>query len=316
MREGRGGAERRATAAARAEVAGSGLPLVRWGDVGPWLHLAHANGFPPGAYAALARRLATRCRVVAAPLRPLHPGARPAEVPGWEPFAADILAALGPGAPGADSGPDDTPGGPDERPDGPVIGVGHSMGGVATVLAAVQRPDRFRAVVLVDPILFAGLRAFVWTWMRRLRVAHRLPLAAAARRRRAVWPSRAAARASWRSKELFAGVPDDVLDDYVAAALAKRPEGGYELRYPADWEAHVFETTPTDPWPAVARLGCPVLVLRGARSDAFTPAAAARLRRVLPHALVQDVPDTGHMLPFQRPEEVADRILAFVAGLR
>jgi pimeloyl-ACP methyl ester carboxylesterase len=262
------------------------------------VHLAHANGFPPRTYAALARRLAARCRVFAAPLRPLHPAASPAGFDDWQAFADDLLAVLA------------------ARPDAtPVIGVGHSMGGVATAFAAARRPDLFRAVVLIDPILFAGLRAFFWSWLRRLRLAHTFPLSRAARRRREVWSSPAAARAAWRPRPLFAGVPDEVLDDYVAAALVADPAGGWRLRYPRDWEARVFETAPSEPWRCVARLRQPVLVLRGAQSDAFTPEAARRLRRALPHAAVADVPGTGHMLPFQRPDEVAERILRFVERL-
>ena len=33
-----------------------------------------------------------------------------------------------------------------------VIGVGHSLGGVLTLYAAIRRPDLFRALVFIDPV--------------------------------------------------------------------------------------------------------------------------------------------------------------------
>ena len=48
-----------------------------------------------------------------------------------------------------------------------VIGVGHSMGGVATLLASVKHPKLFRAVVALDPVLFTGSRLLLFHAARR-----------------------------------------------------------------------------------------------------------------------------------------------------
>ncbi|MFC2031070.1 hypothetical protein ACFLWA_10115 [Chloroflexota bacterium] len=45
--------------------------LHDFGGSGPTLHLAHANGFPPGTYGPLAETLTGGYRVVALPSRPL-----------------------------------------------------------------------------------------------------------------------------------------------------------------------------------------------------------------------------------------------------
>lgn len=296
MERGEGGMER-ARDGRSGVVAGDAPPTARWGDAGPWLHLAHANGFPPGAYARFARRLATGFRVVATPGRPLTPGARPEEIHDWGQLAGDLLVATEALA-----------------ADGPIIGVGHSLGAVTTAFAAARRPERFRALVLVDPVVFAGFRFVAWSWIRRLGVEGLLPLVGAARDRRADWPTREAAQESYARERLFADVPLDVLDDYVRHALVAREGGGFTLAYPPAWEARVFATAPADAWPELRRVRCPVFALRGARSDAFTPAAAARLRRTLPGAVVETVPGAGHLLPFERPEYVADRILALLGA--
>ena len=33
-----------------------------------------------------------------------------------------------------------------------IVGIGHSLGGVTTMYAALQRPDLFRALVFIDPV--------------------------------------------------------------------------------------------------------------------------------------------------------------------
>ena len=43
-----------------------------------------------------------------------------------------------------------------EKQSKPVIGIGHSMGGVATLYAATKRNDLFSKIILLDPPLVAG----------------------------------------------------------------------------------------------------------------------------------------------------------------
>lgn len=262
------------------------------------LHLAHANGFPPGTYRRLAARLVERFRVVAVTSRPLAGGERPEELSGWQEMSAELLAGLG--AHGLEE----------------VVGVGHSLGGVLTLAAAATEPARFRAVVLVDPVVFTGLRSVLWAAAKAAGLGSAFPLVRSALRRRDRWPDRATVRRAWAAKPVFSRWAEGVLDDYVDAGLESDPSGGLRLAYPKDWEARIFTVTPHDVWPAVRRLEVPALVLRGAGSDTLTAAAAARFARECPRARVETVPETSHFLPMERPEEVARRILAFVDDLR
>ena len=272
-------------------------PWVEWGGSGPVLHLAHANGFPPGTYRRLATGLATRFTVCSMGLRPLVPGADPGRLARWEGLADDLRRELrGRGLTG-------------------VVGAGHSVGAVSSMMASVADPGLFRALVLIDPVLFTGPRARVWGWMKRLGLSRRLPIVRGALRRRDRWPSREEVAASYRGKPLFATWDPGCLDDYLDAGLVPCRDGGVALRYPTNWEARIFETSPHDPWPLVARIRVPTLVLRGGRSDAFTAEAAARFARLAPAARIEEVPDTTHLLAMEQPEEVGTRILAFLATL-
>jgi pimeloyl-ACP methyl ester carboxylesterase len=269
--------------------------LEELGGRGPVLHLAHANGFPPGAYRLFAQALAARYRVVALPARPLWPGSAPEEAPTWRTLAGDLLRGLEAlAAPG-------------------IVGVGHSMGGVLSLWAAIDRPDLFRAVVLIDPVILPAH----WLWWLRLARAlgldGRMPLVQATLRRRRTWPGYQACFDHYRGKELFARWPDDALWDYVRAAT--REEGGaLALRYPPEWEAHIFGTVPADIWPDVPRLRVPCLVVRGEHSQTFLPGALGRVARLLPAARVVTIPGATHLLPMERARETATAVLDFLTA--
>jgi pimeloyl-ACP methyl ester carboxylesterase len=74
----------------------------------------------------------------------------------------------------------------------------------------------------------------------------------------------------------------------------------------------VYEHGPLNLWPRFARLQPPLLVIRGAQSDTFLPAAEAALRRRLPRAVYHTLPETGHLVPLEAPAVVAEKILEFL----
>ncbi|MBN1661860.1 MAG: alpha/beta hydrolase [Anaerolineae bacterium] len=272
----------------------SRVSMHEFGGHGPALHIAHANGFPPGSYRQLAIALADNYHVIGLPARPLWPGSRPGDTPTWRPMAGDVVDEL------------------EASGMAPVIGVGHSLGGVLTLWAAIDRPDLFRCVILVDPVILPPR----WLWlvriMRRLGLERRQPFVQAARRRRRTWPSRQACFDHYRDRALFARWPDAALWDYVNSVTEPASSGGVSLAYPPEWEAHLFARVPTRIWEDVPRLRVPALFLRGEKSNTFLPEAAARVARLLPAARHAEVAGTGHLLPMEKPVEVAALIRTFV----
>jgi pimeloyl-ACP methyl ester carboxylesterase len=234
--------------------------------------------------------LTARFRVVSSDARPLWPGTDPRSIASWDPLADDLAATL------------------EAHGVRDVVGVGHSLGGVLTAFAAARQPRLFQRLVLIDPVLFSGIRASMWGWTKRLGWTHRLDLVRKARRRRDHWPDLAAVRAGWRSRELFRRFDGQAFDDFVESAVRDDGAGGVTLRYPKLWEARIFETTPHNPWPRLRNLELPVLVLRGSDSDTLLPGAARKVSRQVADASVTEIAGTTHLLPFERPLEVADRI--------
>lgn len=274
-----------------------GLPFHDFGGEGPLVHLAHANGYPPAAYQRMVAPLLARHRVIGLTTPMLRDGTDHRNLADWRALAEEQLRLL------------------DELGANDVIGIGHSLGGVATMYAALARPERYRALVLVEPVFLDP--AFLEAVREEGGEEVRLPLVEIALGRRHHWPSPDAAFAHWRDKRVFARIPDDVLRDYVDAALvrdveAADPSRAYTLAYPREWEARIYATPPTDVWELVAHLAPPTLALRGPDSDTISEASWRLWQRLQPSARFVEIPQTGHLLTFERPEAVAAEIAAFI----
>src|SRR5574339_992864 len=98
------------------------IPFFDHGGSGDPLHFLHANGYPPACYQPLLGLLSSRNHVFGMLLRPLWPGARMDDLHDWNPLSDDLLAFLR------------QTGGP------PVIAVGHSIGAIVSLRAALRDP--------------------------------------------------------------------------------------------------------------------------------------------------------------------------------
>lgn len=267
---------------------------VEFGGDGALAHLAPANGFPPQVYTPLVARLLDVLHVVAlVPLAMRAGGPPPARLT-WHALAEEMRERL------ARRGMRD------------LVGIGHSLGAVMSVLAAAQAPGLFRALVLMDPVIFPARWLWIVRLMRLLGLGDRYPLVQAARKRRRVFPSREAAAARYRQHPFFAQWHPDAFAAYIRYGLRERPDGSVELAYSPDWEAAIFATVPTDIWRWVPNVRVPTLVLYGAESDTFRPEAARRLQALWPHARFVALAAAGHMFPLERPTEAADVIREFL----
>ncbi|HET7793273.1 MAG TPA: alpha/beta hydrolase [Rhizobacter sp.] len=250
------------------------------------LFFAHANGFTPGAYECLLRPLRSRFEVEAPALKPLRTGRAPTGA--WQEIASDLGELV------------------DARP-GPTIGVGHSLGAVALLMAASERPERFERLVLIDP---PALPAWAALLLRHApaSVRRKGPMASAALRRVTHWPTLDAAFTQERARRWYARLSDEVLADVLHHGL-QAADGGWQLRFRTEWEASLYET-PESLWPLLRRPLPPITLLRGQSSAVFKASDASRWQALRPHDRVIEVADSGHLLPLEQPQQVLRALLA------
>ncbi|GAB4531538.1 MAG: alpha/beta hydrolase [Anaerolineales bacterium] len=275
------------------------MPFLTFGAQGEQLHFAHANGYPPGAYRPLLQALGERYRVYAMDGRPLWPQASHAVLTDWRPLASDLIRFL------------------EDHMSPPVVGIGHSVGANATLRAAIYRPDLFRALVLIDPVLFSPLASVWWNLIYYSGLARQIhPLAQGARRRRRVFDSKQAMFENYRRKRVFRRMDDQALWAYVDAMSTPVPNGNQVvLRYSPEWEERIYITglrADLEIWRALPKLKLPMLILRGEHTDTFLSGTAKRFQRKAPHTRIVTLPDCTHLLPLERPDEIARQVQEFL----
>ncbi len=273
------------------------IPYDDFGGQGPVLHFAHANAYPPGAYRALLGALARRCRVLASYHRPLWPGSRPGEVGNWSDLAGDLIQFL------------------DQQGLERVIGVGHSLGAVTTMMAALKRPELFQALVLIEPVFLPQTILDLLAAGVTLDEPYEMPLVKIALNRRNWWPSREEVFAHFRPKKVFGRWSDDVLWDYVHYGTVDGQDGGLRLAYSPEWEARIYALPPTEVWKLIPEIRQPTLAIRAGESDTLNQPSWAQWQELQPQADFVEFEGVGHLLPMEAPEEVAARIEAFLESL-
>ena len=261
------------------------------GGDGPPLLLCHPTGFHGMAWAPLARHLRETAHCWAVDFRGHGDSTLPDDGDlRWSGMGEDVLAVVDfLAARGAE---------------GPVLGVGHSMGGAAAVLAEQARPGTFAALWLYEPIVFPPMEG----------VPRANPMAAGARKRRAVFASRDEAFANYSSKPPMGSMTPEALHAYVDHGFRDRPDGTVELKCLPETEARVFEgSLGNRGFERLGEVACPVTV--AASGDGFPPAQMAPLvADALPHGRFARYPELTHFGPMEDPAGLARAItLDFVA---
>lgn len=269
------------------------IPFVNFGGSGEVIHLAHANGFPPKAYQKLVDELTPNYHVIAMDMRPIWPNSDYNKFTSWYQAADDLVRFL------------------DERQLKNVIGLGHSFGAFCTILAANKRPDLFSKLVLIEPVILPTW-VYVIGWTFPLWLSKKFnPVAKKALERTDTWKSREEAFAQFRTKNVFSKMSDGALWDYVNSVTTINEKGQTKLSYPKEWEAQIFVTVPY-PWKELKRLNQPFIAFRGETSDTIQPTVWKKWKSINRSGRLMEVPECGHLIPFEKPKALAVLILGFL----
>jgi pimeloyl-ACP methyl ester carboxylesterase len=273
------------------------LPLIDFGGDGEELVFLHANGYPPECYRPLLSRLTEKYHVTAMVQRPLWLGSKPEDIEDWRPLTEDFLHFL------------------DTHQTGPIVCVGHSMGGIALLRAALREPDRFKAIALLDPVLFPPFFITLWKAMYRLKLGHTFhPLVAGAQQRRREFDNLERLFTGYRRKSIFRYMDDESLRAYVEGIACQRQDGSYQLCYSADWETHMYIKAvqpDMDIWCGLPNLKVPTMIIRGAETDTFWEQTGRLARRKQPKVRVETLEKSTHLVALEQPSEVSKRIQSF-----
>jgi pimeloyl-ACP methyl ester carboxylesterase len=192
-----------------------------------------------------------------------------------------------------------------------VFGVGHSLGAYLNFLAAVRRPELFRAIVLLDAPIIGAFRGRALGVVKRLGMVDRFTPAGMTRERRSVWTTREEAKAHFRSKKLFRNFADECLEHYVRYGLAGAP-GRFRLLIDPEIEYRIYRTIPHDMGRHLRSLTVPAGFVGGEDSDVLRRVGLGAMRG--PRFAKLRVPG-GHLCPFEHPLLAAAAVEELLATL-
>jgi pimeloyl-ACP methyl ester carboxylesterase len=260
----------------------SALPHIREAGAGPTVICLHSNASHSGQWRALMARLAPSHRVLAPDL---YGSGSSADWPSDRTITlADEVAFVEPVF---------------ARADGPFSLVGHSHGAAVALIAALQQPQRVRALVLYEPTLFSLIEADGPAPNEADGIRNAVAAAAAA--------------LDAGDKALAAKCFIDYWmgpGSWDATPPERQPAIANATANVRRW-AHALTTEPT-PLARFAHLDIPVLLMTGARSTASAHGVARRLLSVLPRAEPVVFERLGHMGPITHPEPVNEAIDLFL----
>ncbi len=249
------------------------------------IHFAHANGFPAKSYSKLFAYLANEFEVNYLGLHAHNP-----KFPindGWTRLRDELREEL------------------EKRYAEPVIGVGHSLGGILHFLVAIENPQLYKAIVLLDAPVISRLSSFGLWFLKKTNLLNRLALPRSTKFRRAFWQSKEEAFEHFRKKEKFAGFDADVLRDYVEHGTVEH-ETGVKLLFAPKTESKIYLTIPDNLPAHRGKLKVPAAYIGGTNSDEGRFARLGYMRKRFPFDFY--TVEGTHLFPFEEPLKTAETI--------
>ncbi len=194
----------------------------------------------------------------------------------------------------------------------PVIAIGHSLGGVLNLLAAIKEPALFKSLILLDSPLIGRFKSSLVRFSKMLGMIDRITPAYQTKGRRERWDNREEVLSYLHSKKLFKFFTKVCLDDYIEYGL-KFDESGYSLRFDPRVEYEIFRTIPHTLSHYEHQLKTPAALILGTQSKVVDRYDLHYMKKYF--GIIQAETEGTHMFPMEHPLQVARLIFSILDGL-
>ena len=253
------------------------------------IQFSHANGFPAKTYSVLFEQLKDH-RISAIDI--LAENVRPEDIC-WYDLKDDILESAG-------------------QFGEPVIGVGHSFGGILTLLAAAEIPELFQTVILLDPPLFSLQKRGLIRLLRALNIEDWVSPSGKSKKRRSHFESKQQAHTLFQANKMFNNLHPQALNDYVTHGLTSA-KNGVKLKISVEKEVAIFRNMMTS-FPETVYKVRGTLVY-AARNPILWPTDLRWIKRNFPELQVNPFPGS-HLFPLENPEATARMIIRCIQSVK
>ncbi len=192
--------------------------------------------------------------------------------------------------------------------------VGHSLGGILSLMCAARHPELARGVVLIDSPVIGGWRATTLGLAKRTPLIGSLSPGRISQKRRNHWPDAQAALESFQQKKSFARWDPQVLRDYIEFGTHDA-DGQRVLSFDRDVETAIYNGLPHKLDSLLKRhpLKCPAAFIGGTHSAEMRQAGIDLTHKVVKGRVM--MLDGSHLFPMEKPVATAAAIEATLRNL-
>ncbi len=184
----------------------------------------------------------------------------------------------------------------------PVWAIGHSFGAVCLALAAEQKPQLFKGVIMLDPPVLSKKIRCVLALTQWLRISkYFMPLAKKSRKRSNKFPSRSFLHDKLRTKFLFKNFSSISFNNYIAHGFIDTKEG-VSLRFKREIETKIFALTP--PFYNKVKLTVPSYFIYATSGEIAETRPIREVKHLFPNCTFTAF-EGGHLFPLEQTEKCA-----------
>jgi pimeloyl-ACP methyl ester carboxylesterase len=194
---------------------------------------------------------------------------------------------------------------------GPVVLVGHSLGGMLSLMLAAQYPHLAHGVVMVDAPALGGLRAKALHLSKTLTLTKKFSPGVVSQKRRITWSSVEEVHAHFLSKKVFSRWDPQVLNDYVLHGTHEEKNGeGVQrvLSFDRNIETQIYNSVPHNLEGLLKKypLACPVSLVAARHSNEMRLAGFDFSKKITKNRIC--IIDGTHLVPMEKPLVTASAI--------
>lgn len=259
------------------------------------INFAHSNGFPANTYNKMLQQLESKDNKVIYKEMYAHDPKYPVGC-NWVKVADELIEYI------------------ESQTNEPVIGVGHSFGGTITLNAAFKKPELFKAIILLDPVILNGLQSFFIPILNVLNLSQYITPGNKTKERKQQWTSKTDAKSYFQNKKFFQSFDKECLDAYVEHGLVPSENGGVQLKFQVEQEVAIFCNMPHHFDKHAGKLkNLPGLIISGSKTDVSKPDIMKRL--VKQQKFEHKILEGGHMFPLENPIKTAATIKEYIESV-
>lgn len=193
--------------------------------------------------------------------------------------------------------------------------VGHSLGGILSLMCAARHPELARGVLLLDSPVLGGWRAGALGVAKRTPLMRRFSPSVVSRKRRHEWDNREAVYEYFRGKKIFASWDPQVLHDYVDHGTFDA-DGRWQLAFDREIESAIYDTLPHNIGGLLRAHPprCPIAFIGGLQSVEMKQVGGLDTTRRITRGRVMMIEGT-HLYPMEKPLATAAAVEASLRAM-